>query len=124
MNLLAMYIPHLERAFESALVQFAIIAVLASALYAYGRSRCGQRTILNALIIGELVSLLPLLIEVLVGQGDYGNTCRGFGENYPDWVLAAASYFELFTFAISSFICLIVATGIAVCAPKSTCGPS
>jgi hypothetical protein len=110
-----MYIPHPERAVVPAMIQLLMIGILAGALYAYGRSRCGHRAMIAALLVGELAAFLPLAFQMLVGLGDYGNTCRRFGSDYPDWFLVLVSHFELFDFAISSFICLLVSTLIAIC---------
>jgi len=109
--LLAMYIPHPERAICPALFQLGLVGLLACALYAYGRSRYGHRAMVKSLLIGEMISFFPVVVQMFVGLGDYGDSCRGFGDyNYPDWFLVLVSHFELSGFAISSFICLLVST--------------
>ncbi len=37
-----------------------------------------------------------------------GDSWRGFGAHYPDWVLILTRHFELFGFAMWSFICLLM----------------
>lgn len=107
-HLLAMYIPHPERAVVPAFIQLVLIAVLAGALYAYLCPRCGRRATLVALSIGELISFLPMSIATVVGLGQYGDTCRGFGADYCDSVLVLTQHFELYSFAIWSFISLLL----------------
>ena len=115
-SLLAMYIPHPERAVGAAFIQLVLIAVLAGALYAYLRPRCGRKATIRALLIGELISFLPPGFVMLVGLGPYGDTCRGFGANYSDGVLILTEHFELYNFAIYSFICLLVSALLVFCA--------
>ena len=49
---------------------------------------------------------------MLVGLGEYGDTCRGFGANHSNWVLILTEHFELFGFAVWSFISLLASTVI------------
>lgn len=108
---LALYIPNPERAVGPAIIQLVLISILAAALYAYLRPRCGRKATIKALLIGELVSFLPpafvTLVVMLLHKGHYGDTWRGFGANHSDPVLILTEHFELYRFAIWSFLCLL-----------------
>jgi hypothetical protein len=108
----AFYIPHPERAVGPALIQFVLITILAGALYAYLHPRRGRRATIAALVIGEVISLLPLGMAMLVGLGTCGDIWRDFGANYTDAVLILIQYFEQYGFALWSFICLLVSAMI------------
>ena len=105
-TLLAMHIADPARAVEPAIVQSLLIASLTIALYFYLQPRCGRKATIAALLIGELISFVPPVLAMFAGLGQYGDICRGFGANYSDWVLILADHFQLFGFAIYSFICL------------------
>jgi hypothetical protein len=103
-----MYIPHPERAIGPAIFQLMLIGALGYAIYAYLAPRFGHKTTIWVLLIGELVSFLPVAIGMSIGLGQYGDTCRLFGSDHSDWVLILTEHFELYGFSVYSFICLVV----------------
>jgi hypothetical protein len=99
MQVIAVYIPNPERAVVPTLIQLGLVAVLISALYAYFRPRCGRRATIMVLAVAELLAFFPPVSAILAGSHRYDG----------DWVAIVTSYFELFEFAVCSFICLTVA---------------
>ena len=109
--LIAMYIPHWERAIDDLLIQVALIGVLAVALYGYLRRYYGKLPTLVALVLFEVAAVaLTLAPDIARGLGEYGDACRGMlHADYTDGFLITVQYFELYTFAVVSFVALLLA---------------
>lgn len=86
------------------MVQFVLIGILAAALHEYFSPRRGHRATVNTLLMAELISFLPVglctLVElVMPSEGR---------KDYPGWLCVLFAYFELYGFAVVSFVALVV----------------
>lgn len=108
--LIAMYIPHWERAVGPLLLQLLLISVLWAAMFAYSR-RWGKGLAALVLSLGVLIPTVAVLgIQISCGLGEYGDACRAMaGHNHTDAFLIVVQFFELWQFAISAFVGLIIA---------------
>jgi hypothetical protein len=108
--LISMYTPHWERAVGSLLLQLLLISILWAAMFAYSR-RWGDGLAALILSLGVLIPTVAVLgIQISCGLGEYGDACRAMaGRNHSDAFLIVVLFFELWQFAISAFVGLIVA---------------
>ena len=107
-HVLAMYIPHPERAVRASIHPVDTDCYSSRCFVRLSPPRYGRKATVVALFIGELISFLPPGIAMLVGLGQYGDTCRGFGADHSDSVLILTEHFELYSFAVWSFSSLVL----------------
>ena len=115
-DLIAVYIPHWERAIGPALIQLVLIGVLAAALFRYLQQYYGRGPTLVVLLLSEVAAVGgALAMEISQGLGEYGGACRlMLGADYSDGFLSIVMFFELYRFAIVSFVALIVGAVVLV----------
>ena len=111
--LTGMYIPQWNQAIGPAIVQVVLIGVLWFAMFSYARPRYGARRSAIVLALGIAIPVAFVLgLRIMRGLGEYGDECRRALEvDYSDAFLAVVEFFELYTFAVVSFVGLTVFLG-------------
>ena len=107
---------HWERAIVPGLIQLVLIGLLGVALFGYLQQHFGKLLTLAALLLSEVAAVAYALgVEISRGLGEYGDACRSMlGTDYSDAFLASVRFFELYQFAIVSFVALMVGTLVLV----------
>jgi MFS family permease len=107
------YHPHPDRTVGSLVVQLLLIAPIAAALYAYLWPRFGRKATIIALLIGELISFLPLGIAIYEGVGELAREIyQREPINYSEWFIILCMYIDFWDLTICSLAGLLASATV------------